>query len=90
MGMEIPLEQLDRKKVAVEVPFPDGVRVLRGVGVLCRDPVLEDCLRIVVDDPAAGQLEILLRTNAWGGPIAVDDRYDCDFRIRLDPNRQTH
>lgn len=83
--MAIPLRQLDQHTVAVEIAFPAEIRILRGSGVYCQDPELGDCLRITVDDPACGSLEILLRQREWAGPITVDDRHGCDYRLRLDP-----
>lgn len=82
--MAISLQQLDQRRVAVEIAIGDELRVLRGGAIFCNDPTLGDCLRITIDDPAAGQMEILLRQSEWGGLIARDDRHDCDFRLRLD------
>jgi hypothetical protein len=83
--MAIPLQQLDQRTVAVEIAFPTETRVMRGSGVYCQDADLGDCLRITIEDPACGTLEILLRQNEWASPIAVDDRHGCDYRLRLDP-----
>ncbi len=83
--MPFALEQLDRKKVAVEVTIGAEVRVLRGTADYIQHAVLGDCLRIAIDDPSSGELELLLRASEWAGSIALDDRHGCDYRIALDP-----
>lgn len=83
--MAISLRQLDQKTVALEVAFQDGIRVLKGVGIYGEDAELGDCLRITIDDPDSGQIEVLLRQSEWAGPILVDDRHGCAYRLRLEP-----
>ena len=80
--MGILLEQLDQKKVAVELPIANEVRVLRGVGDYVNDLQLGKCLRIFSDDPQ-NTFEILLRVSEWSGPIVPDDRHGCDYRLCL-------
>ncbi len=78
----ISLEQLNQRRVAVEIAIAGDVRVLHGAADYIRDPHLGECLRIVTGD-ADGNAELLLRTSEWNGTISVDDRHGCDYRIQL-------
>ena len=82
--MAIVLEQLDQKRVAVEIIIAGDVRLLLGVGDFVHDDVLGDCLRIIPDDSQA-QVEILLRKSEWSGSIVVDELHGCDYLLRLNP-----
>jgi hypothetical protein len=82
--MAIVLDQLDQKRIAVEITIAGEVRLLLGVGDFVHDDILGDCLRIIPDDSQA-EVEILLRKSEWSGPIVVDDLHGCDYLLRLDP-----
>lgn len=79
--MSIPLQQLDRAKVAVEIDLPGRRLHLTGKGEYeVRDA--GNRLNIQIDDPEA-PFAVVLEENSWTGQIVVDP--DGTYRLRLGP-----
>jgi hypothetical protein len=65
----------DKRRFAI----PMGDRLVRGTAHYERDDQLGPVLRIVLDEPALGNPEIIVSESDWRGLILPDTQYGCDF-----------
>lgn len=93
MGVRSPsgLSVLDRKRVAVVVNLPAGVRVFRGVGTYDCDRVLGNVLRVELDQPAQldGDPVFVFHEGSWNGELAQDKEHGCDYALTIDAAKVT-
>jgi hypothetical protein len=78
------LHQLDQRSVAVELPFPDETRVVRGHGrLIAAEPAGAAALHVVVEGPAE-DFEFIFDIEQFSGSIVHGAPFACDFAIRLE------
>ena len=77
--MSIPLQQLDKARVIVEVNLPGRQLVLDGLGSY-ETRAEGNRLHVHVDDPDA-PFTIVLDENTWAGEIAM--AVDGSYRLKL-------
>jgi hypothetical protein len=81
--MPTELKQFDQKRMVVELTMQGEKRLLPGVATYSVDPTIGKCLRIALDDPASGPLEILLSEQNWSGEIVPDTTHGAEYLVRL-------
>lgn len=77
------LQNLDDRRVAIELRIGEELRVLRGLAHFDSAPDRVACLRVMVADPC-GDVELVIAEDTWCGEIRPSDEHDCDYVLSLD------